>query len=137
MKNTFVLIKRILLLAKLFWPHIAGLFFLSLLATPIALLKPFALKLVIDSGFGSAPVPGFIKMFFPGNFQFTFNTIAIIAASLIIIIAIIDNIQVFIIWVIGTWVGEKLVLNFRTLVFNHIQRLSLAYHDRKGTTDSL
>jgi len=137
MKNSFGLIKRILVLARSFWPHITGLFFLSLLATPIALLKPFALKLVIDSGFGSAPVPGFISMFFPSDFQFTFNSVAIIAASLVIIIAVIDNIHVFCTWVLGTWVGEKLVLNFRTLVFNHIQRLSLAYHDRKGATDSL
>jgi len=137
MKNTFGLIKRILVLARSFWPHITGLFFLSLLATPIALLKPFALKLVIDSGFGSEPIPGFIKFFFPDGFQFSFDTIAIIAASLVIIIALIDNIHVYFNWVMGTWVGEKLVLNFRTLVFNHIQRLSLAYHDKKGTTDSL
>ncbi len=131
------MIKRVLILSRSFWPHLCGLFLLSLLATPIALVKPYALKLVIDSGFGNAPVPGFISFFFPQGQPFNFNSVIWIAAGLVIIIALIDNIHVYITWVMGTWVGEKLVLNFRTLVFNHIQRLSLTYHDQKGMTDSL
>lgn len=137
MKNTFKLIKRILLLARPYWAHISILFILSLLATPIALLKPYALKLLIDSGFGNQPVPSFIKWFFPINFQFNFSAIAILTASLIILIALIENIIGFITWLLSIFTGEKLVLNFRTLLFNHIQRLSLAYHDRKGSSDSL
>ena len=138
MKNsTFQLIKRIILQVRSFWPHIIGLFILSLLSTPIALLKPFALKLLIDSGFGSQPVPGFITIFFPANFEFDFNTVAVMAASIVIIIALIDNVIGFISWLWSTYTGEKLVLNFRTLLFNHIQRLSLAYHDTKGASDSL
>lgn len=137
MKNTFKLIKRILLLARPYWAHISILFILSLLATPIALLKPYALKLLIDSGFGNQPVPSFIKWFFPINFQFNFSAIAILTASLIILIALIENIIGFITWLLSIFTGEKLVLNLRTLLFNHIQRLSLAYHDRKGSSDSL
>ena len=131
------LIKRVLLLSKSFRYHIMGLFLLGLLAIPVALLKPYALKLVIDSGFGKAPVPAFINMFFPGDFKYSISTIAIIAAALVIFITIVEYIQVYMNWVAGTLVGEKLVLNFRALVFNHIQRLSLAYHDSKGTSDSL
>ncbi len=137
MKKTLHQIKRTLVLSKSFWPHITGLFLLGLLATPIALLKPYALTLVIDNGFGAAPLPDFIRMFFPHDFGFTFSTVAIIAAALVIIIALLEYIHVYIDWVGGTWVGEKLVLNFRTLVFNHVQRLSLAYHDKKGSSDSL
>ena len=138
MKNSaYQSIKKILIYSKGHWPNLIGIFFLSLLATPIALLKPFALKFLIDCGFGSQPVPGFIKIFFPENFNFTFNTIAFTAAFLVIITALIDNINVFITWLLSTSVGEKLVLNFRTVVFNHVQRLSLAYHDTKGVSDSL
>lgn len=137
MKNTFKLIKRILIHARPYWVHISSLFFLSLLATPIALLKPFALKLLIDSGFGTEPVPGFIRQFFSGDFVFTFGAVALTAAALIIIIALLENLYNFISWVFETVAGEKLVLSFRTLLFNHIQRLSLAYHDSKGSSDSL
>ena len=40
-------------------------------------------------------------------------------------------------WLLSTSTGEKIVLNFRTLLFNHIQRLSLAYHDTRGASDSI
>jgi ATP-binding cassette subfamily B protein len=135
--TTFQLIKRILIHSRPYWPHIIGLFILGLFATPIALLKPYALKLIIDCGFGTEQVPAFIKMFFPESFEFTFITVVIIAAALVILVALIENIYGFITWVFGTFTGEKLVLNIRTLLFNHIQRLSLAYHDRKGASDSL
>ena len=136
-KSVFSLIKRILKQARPYWLHIIGLFMLNLLAAPIALLKPFALKVLIDSGFGSHPLPHFISMLFPANFEFTFNKVVIISAVLVIIIALIENIYNLASWVLETFTGEKLVLSFRTLLFNHIQRMSLAYHDTKGTSDSL
>ena len=100
-------------------------------------MKPLGLKLLIDCGFGSLPLPGFIRIFFPANFQFTFSTVILIAAGLVILVAIIDNLNGFITWVLETFTGERLVLSFRTTLFNHMQRLSVAYHDKKGTSDSL
>ncbi len=135
--STRNLIRRIAEYNKPFWPQITLLFFLNLLATPIALLKPYALKLLIDSGFGSQKVPGFIAMFFPAGFHFNFTAVAITAAGLVVVIALLDNINIYINWMMSTSVGEKIVLNFRTILFNHIQRLSLAYHDTKGTSDSI
>src|SRR4029077_1768248 len=35
-----------------------------------------------------------------------------------------------------TYTGEKLTLAFRNKLFRHVQRLSVSYHDAKGTTDS-
>ena len=40
-------------------------------------------------------------------------------------------------WLAQTWLGEKLALDLRAALFRHAQRLSLAYHDRNGTTDSV
>ena len=131
------LLKKIFNQAKPYWFHMAVLFLLSLLATPIALLQPYAIKLIVDSGFGSTTPPGWIRWIFPSNFTFSFNKIILIAALLVILIALIDNIVIFISWLLSTYIGEKLVLNFRTTLFNHIQRLSLSYHDTKGTSDSL
>ena len=133
----FYLIKRVLKDARPYWIYLVSIFLLTLLATPIALLKPYALKLIIDSGFGTDPLPGFISSFFSANYTFSFDTVLIIAVSLAILVALIDNINGFILWVLETSTGEKLVLNFRTILFNHIQRLSLSYHDTKGISDSL
>ncbi|WP_170234234.1 ABC transporter ATP-binding protein [Segetibacter aerophilus] len=113
------------------------LFVLTLLATPIVLLKPLGMKIVIDSGFGSEPLPGFITMFFSQSFSFNFQSTIVIAVAFIILIAILENINGYVSWLLSTYTGEKLVMNFRILLFNHIQRLSIAYHDKKGSSDSL
>ena len=131
------LFKRTVLQARNFWPHILALFFIKLLATPLALMRPLALKILIDCGFGAVAVPGYISFLFPQNFQFDFKTIVFIATALIILIALVENIIAVFAWVFETFTGEKMVLKFRTVVFNHIQRLSLAYHDSKGISDSI
>jgi ATP-binding cassette subfamily B protein len=136
-RSTVGSVKRIMLQSRRFWPHLGLLFLLSILAAPVALLKPFALKLLIDSGFGTQPVPRAISFFFPSGFNFSFGSVVIIATVFVIIVALIDNVIIFISWLLSTSTGEKLVLNFRKILFDHIQRLSLAYHDTKGTSDSL
>jgi ATP-binding cassette subfamily B protein len=136
-KSAYLLLKRILAQARPYWPHLGGLFLLSLFSAPVALLKPFALKILIDCGFGDHAMPGFISFFFKDGYEFTFTRVVFVSAGLIIIIALIENIFGIISWVLETFTGEKLVLSFRTLLFNHIQRLSLIYHDKKGTSDSL
>lgn len=135
--STFYLIRRILNISRKYWGHLAVIFVLNLLTTPIALLKPYALKIIIDSGFGNQPLPPLLTSFFNPDFSFNFQAVLIIAVALAILIALIDNINGYIQWVLGTYTGEKLVLNFRTILFNHIQRLSLAYHDTRGASDSL
>jgi ATP-binding cassette, subfamily B, bacterial len=135
--SNFKILKRSVLLARKFWVPIGISFILSLLATPLALLKPVVLKILIDSGFGSAPVPGFIRFFFPAEHNFTFGSIVILCVILVIIIALIENLYSVATWVLNTFIGEKIVLNFRTLLFNHVQRLSLSYHDQKGTSYSM
>lgn len=137
MSTTLQLLKRTFRQARPFWGHIAGIFGLTMLAAPVSLLKPFALKLLIDSGFGTEQVPGFIRFFFPPEYTFTFGTVVIIATVLVVLIALLENLLNVAEWVLEVYTGEKLVLNFRTTLFNHIQRLSIAYHDKRGSSDSL
>jgi ATP-binding cassette, subfamily B, bacterial len=135
--TTVHLVQRIMIQARPYWLCIAGILLLGLLSAPIALIKPLAIKLLIDSAFGSHPVPGFIRMLFPENFVFSFSAVVFVSATLVIIVTLIENLHSFVSGLLETYTGEKLVLNFRMLLFNHIQRISLAYHDKKGTADSL
>ncbi|MDQ3683658.1 MAG: ABC transporter ATP-binding protein/permease [Bacteroidota bacterium] len=135
--SSFYLFKRVVRQARPFWLHVIGIFLLHLIATPIALMKPMALKILIDSAFGPLPLPSFITFFFSNNYEFSFNNIVIISATLVIIIALINNFYGLVVWLFSSYTGEKMVLNLRTHLFNHTQRLSLAYHDRKGASDSL
>jgi ATP-binding cassette subfamily B protein len=138
MKHTALsLIKRTLIQAKPYWPYLFVLFILNLLSSPIALLKPLALKILIDNAFGPHPLPEAIKQFFPDQFEFTVQAVIILAVAFSLLIAIIDGLNGMANWVLSVFAGEKLVLEFRTVLFNHIQHLSLSYHDTNGTSDSL
>jgi hypothetical protein len=39
-------------------------------------------------------------------------------------------------WLLHTYTDEQLVLDCRAQLFHHVQRLSLSYHDAKGTPDA-
>jgi ATP-binding cassette, subfamily B, bacterial len=134
--STSNIFKRTILLSRPYWGYIVLSLVLAMLATPLALLKPLSLKILIDSGFGSHPLPAFIASFFSSEFKFSFTSVVLISISLIILIAVIESIYGYINWVLNTYIGEKLVLKFRTVLFNHVQRLSLSYHDQKGTSQS-
>src|SRR5262249_41101832 len=62
--------------------------------------------------------------------------VIVLAVSLLLGIALLDQLQKLAIAVLGTYVGEHLVLNFRAELFRHVQRLSMSYHDAKGTADA-
>lgn len=53
-----------------------------------------------------------------------------------VLVALVDEVQSFGAWLLETSTGERLVLDFRAKLFRHLQRLSLSYHDTKGTADS-
>ena len=46
------LYRRVLRQAWPYWPYIAGIFLLDLLASPLALLTPLPLKIIVDSAVG-------------------------------------------------------------------------------------
>jgi ATP-binding cassette subfamily B protein len=128
-RNTpaIALIKRVIFQARPYWPHLAVLFVLNLLASPIALLKPVALKILIDNGFGSHPLPGVIRTLFPPGFAFTFQAVVLVAVAVAIGVALLDSLNGVANWLLNVYTGEKLVLEFRTRLFDHLQRLSVLF----------
>lgn len=106
---------------------------LSLLAVPLSLLTPVPFKLIVDSVLGSHELPGIVKSILPEGTERTSATAALIVASLMIAIALLKQLFDMGFAVLRTWTAEKLVLAFRAVLFRHSQRLSLAYHDTKGT----
>src|SRR5205814_563540 len=58
------------------------------------------------------------------------------AAVLLVALAILGHLIGMVVFLLSTFVGERLVRGFRATLFRHAQRLSLAYHDAHGTTDA-
>jgi ATP-binding cassette, subfamily B, bacterial len=120
-----------------FWKQIAVLFTVDLLATPLLLLTPIPLKIAVDSVIGSDPVPGVIDALVPG--QATSGSVALLAvvAALLVLIVVLTELQSLASYVLQTRTGERLTLSFRARLFRHVQRLSLSFHDSRGSHDSI
>lgn len=131
------LYRRLLLQARPYWPHLVGLLLISLLASPISLLTPLPLKIAVDSLTGAHPLPGFLDALVPQDITHSETGILLLAAGLFVVIALLSQLQELSSALLSTYTGEKLLLNFRTQLFRHVQRLSLAYHDTTGTADSV
>jgi ATP-binding cassette subfamily B protein len=129
-------IRRLLGQARPCWPLVAALFLLSLLASPLALLAPLPLKIAVDSVIGTRPLPGVIAPFVPGIFVDSPELLLALAVGLLLTVVLLIQVQLLAVSVLGGFINEKLVLGFRTRLFHHVQRMSLAYHDTRGTADT-
>lgn len=129
------LLKRIALEARAYWPHVFGIFLLSLLSAPIALLAPMPLKIVIDNLIGTRPLPAWIIAIAPHAGGSPAVLLAF-ATGVLILVTLLTYLQGSGTWLLQTYAGEGMVLDFRAKLFAHVQRLSLAYHDTRGTADS-
>jgi ATP-binding cassette subfamily B protein len=130
------LLGRLLGQARPYWPCLAALFVLGLLATPVALLLPLPLALVVGGLSGADPVPEFLRGYLPGGAALSPSGLVALAALLLVGLSLLDQGLKLATSVLSTYVGEKVLLDFRARLFRHVQRLSLAYHDTNGTADS-
>jgi len=128
---------RLLIEAKPYWLAMVGYFLLTLLEIPLALLLPVPIKIEVDSVLGSHPLPWFLTPLIPAGSEHSIAFLLIFPAALLITIALFNQLQALTTMVLYTYIGEKLVLRFRAKVFLHMERLSLSYHDRKSSSESV
>jgi ATP-binding cassette subfamily B protein len=107
---------------------------LSLLATPLALLAPIPLKIAVDSVVGTDAPPRALVALVPDADAGA--GLLLLTAGLMVVIALLAQLQKLGASLLHTYTGEKLVLGFRARLFHHVQRLSLTHHDARGTSDS-
>jgi ATP-binding cassette, subfamily B, bacterial len=95
----------------------------------IALAEPWPLAFMVDSVLGHKGVPGLVKSVIGTNtyallvFGALFGLVVTILAGALSVLAEFVN----------TKLEQRLVLDFRSDLFRHAQRLSLGYHDQTST----
>ena len=129
--------RRLLRFARPYWAHLVALFALSLLAIPLTLLIPLPLKIVVDSAIEKHPLPEFLQRAFPSALVATTTRILLLAIGLLFLITVLSQLQQLARTLFTTYLAEQLLFRFRAELFRHMQRLSLAYHDMTGSSDSL
>ena len=109
--------------------RIALFFAIGLLGSPLSLLTPVPLKLVADSITASEPPSGLLTGLSPDG-------VLVLAAILVVVVALLKEVQSRLGELTRTYVSEALVLGFRARILQHAQRLSVMYHDSTGTADT-
>ncbi len=127
--------RQLLRLARPYWPHLAAIFLLSLIAAPIALLLAFPLKIAVDNVIGVRPLPHVLQALLPAAIHGSKAASLALAVGLLLFLSLAMNLQSFASWLLQTYTGEKLVLDFRAQLFWHVQRMDLLFHDRRGAND--
>ncbi|MFN2555479.1 MAG: ABC transporter transmembrane domain-containing protein [Nitriliruptorales bacterium] len=131
-----VLLRRVMAQARPQWPFILAVMLVDLLGTPLALLQPVPLAIAVDSILGEEPLPRPLQVVLGSASASKFAALAAVTAFLLLVV-LLNQLQDAASEFLKTRTGENLTLDFQTRLFRHAQRLSLAYHDARGTTDSI
>lgn len=132
-----IIYKRLFLLAKPYWFHVGSLFALTLMSVPLTLLNPIPLKIAVDSAIGDVPLPSMLQPFADAVGGAEWRAALFIAIGILILITLVSQLQQASKALLNTYVANKLLLHFRSELFKQVQRLSLSYHDMRGSSDSL
>jgi subfamily B ATP-binding cassette protein MsbA len=99
------------------------------------LLEPWPLKIVFDYVFGTKHMPAWMSRLLGATFGLNKVAILHFAVVAVIVIALAGALSAYAEKYLTTSVGQWVMHDLRRVLYHHIQRLSLAYHDRKPTGD--
>ncbi|MDP6070319.1 MAG: ABC transporter ATP-binding protein [SAR202 cluster bacterium] len=131
------LFRRLTIQARPYWGHISAILLLRMFGVPLALLTPLPVKIAVDSVVGSDPIPGFIAPIVPSALSESNLRLLAFAAGLQVTIVLLGQLQELGSYALRAIAGQGLVKEFRLMLFAHLQRLSLLYHDTHGLADSV
>jgi ATP-binding cassette subfamily B protein len=125
-------------LSHLLRPHrgMLALAFIAVLGEAATdLLEPWPLKIVFDYVFGTKHMPAWMSGLIGTTFGLTKVAILHFAILAVIVIALAGALSAYAEKYLTTSVGQWVMHDLRGVLYHHIQRLSLAYHDHKPTGD--
>ena len=124
-------------ITDLLYPHwpILSLAFIAVVGESLTdLLEPWPLKIVFDYVFGSKRMPEWLAgvVSWLGTDKSSILNFAVLA---VIVIAVFGAISSYFEKYLTTSVGQWVMHDLRRVLYSHIQKLSLSYHDQKRTGD--
>jgi ATP-binding cassette subfamily B protein/subfamily B ATP-binding cassette protein MsbA len=114
---------------------------LALGASGVALLQPWPLKLVLDHVLQDRPAPPWLTTVLhwvapAGLASSKTGLLLALCLGLLIIEILLGALNITSAWLLHS-VALRMVFKLRCALFDHVQRLSLAFHDRRAVGDSL
>ena len=115
-----------------YWPLAVGSIVLTGLLTVLGLLSPWPLQILVDHVLQDRPLPGILAAVLKPleGHQIGLLIFAVVAGmALTLLVNGLTVLQNF----LETRLELRMVLDFRSAMFQHTQRLSLSFHDRRRT----
>src|SRR5215204_1591560 len=122
--------RRILPYIRPYW-HLAALSVLLIaLSAGAALLVPWPLQLLVDNVLGDRPLPPRLGRLLGALGQDKVRLMVLVVTAGFVVTVLLHFLNVVSNYV-NTKLEQRMVLDFRSDLFAHAQRLSLAFHDRR------
>ncbi len=121
---------RVLRYVKPFWRSAAVTGVLTIGVSLLALLEPWPLKILFDSVLGSHPPPGAVAPVLEPLMDEKLLLIVVVVLGGFGLTLVQNGFSVLNSYV-QTRLEQGMVLNFRSDLFEHAQRLEMAYHDKR------
>ncbi len=99
------------------------------------LLDPWPLKVVLDYVLGSKRPPHWLARTAAATFGTDKPSLLTLAALSVIVIALVSAVSTYAEKYMTTAVGQRVMHELRGVLYHHIHRLSLSYHDQQQTGD--
>ncbi len=129
LRRGWKLLPRILPYLRPFRKMAALSVFLTIVLAVVALAEPWPLAFVLDSIIGHSPPPGWVAAIFGGG---TGGLILLAVFATLLLTLLAGGLTVLNEY-LSTSVDQRMVLDFRSEMFQHAQRLSLGFHDDERT----
>jgi ATP-binding cassette, subfamily B, bacterial len=136
-RSSFDLLRRLWTLITPFRLQLTCLAAVVLLSIPLSLLTPVPLTLAVDSIIGSRPLPALLQAWVPLSIQQSTTALFLLMFLAFIGIALCTHLQGMVLWLLSSHTGERMILAFRSRLFEHLQHICSSYHDTHGTADSV
>ncbi len=107
----------------------AAALFLILLGTIAALAVPWPMALLVDSVLTDQPLPDYVDRFLPDD-RTTLIYVAVIGG---LVVTLLTGVLTVLSNYVLTKLDQRMVLDFRSDLFGHVQRLSMDFHDNRRT----
>lgn len=128
--------RRVLAEQESHWRAFLTILALGVVAVPLSLVPPYAIKVAVDSYLGDEPLHPAFHAVLPDAWLTAALSPLLLAVGLVVGTAVVRGVLAYGRKVLQSWTRERLVLGFRKRLFPHVERLSLTYHDEKGASDS-
>jgi ATP-binding cassette subfamily B protein len=122
-------LSRVLHYLRPYWRLASVVVVLLFLASAMDLLMPWPLKILVDNALGQEPVPEWLSAIVGA--EAAHRRLLIFAVVVGLLLALLHNGLSVIESYVKTRLEQRIILDFRSELFQHAQRLSLAFHDNR------